>query len=157
MERFALVTIFLAMVALYFFNVLMREFGGTLASDFSWIQEAVGTLNVYLVFLASGLALERGRQVGIHTWRDRIGTRTRLPIRKIIDAVSLVFSLYIAWLAWGMTQFVMMTGERTPNLDIPVTWTYVAPIIGFLLLALRYLLSLFGVIDRFTPQTSEDL
>ena len=121
-ERTVVVAIFLIMVALYFVNVVVRATGSNLASDIAWIEEAVRTMNLYLVFLAIGLALEYGRHVAVDTWRDDLATRLGIPLRRIIDALGLVFSLYVA------------------------------PMIGFALLALRYLLSLLGVIDRFKPQ-----
>ena len=40
-ERSFLVTLFLAMVVLFFGNVIAREIGGTFASKFAWIEEAV--------------------------------------------------------------------------------------------------------------------
>ena len=48
-----------------------------MASSFVWIEEAVRIMNLFLVFLAIGLALEYGRHVGIHTWRERIIRRHR--------------------------------------------------------------------------------
>ncbi|MBP1849674.1 TRAP transporter small permease [Rhizobium halophytocola] len=149
-ERTVIVSVFLAMVALYFANVLLREFGGTLASDFAWIDAAVGVLNLYLVFLTAGLALERGRQVGINTWRDRIAARTRLPLRLIINITGFLFSLHLTWLGWQMCRFVLRLHQTNPSLNISTAWIYAAPTIGFGLLALRFLLSATGRIDRFS-------
>lgn len=155
-ERFAVVAIFLAMVALYFVNVAVRELASAYASNFAWVEEAVRLLNLFMVFLALGLALEYGRHVGVHTWRDRIAARTGLPLKRLIDFVGLVFSLYLVWLGVRMALFVLSTGQRSPTLNIPIGWIYLAPAIGFGLLALRYLLSLFGRIDRFSVQTGEE-
>lgn len=151
-ERVTVVTIFLVMIALYFINVLSRQVGGTFATNFAWVEETVRLLSLFLVFLALGLALERGRHVGVYSWRDRIAARLHLPLRKIIDVISLVFSLYLAWLGYTMTAFVYSTGQISPTLNVPIFWIYLAPAIGFLLLGLRYGLSLFGVIDRFAGQ-----
>ena len=155
-ERASVVVIFLAMVVLYFINVVSRQVGGTFASNFAWVEEAVRLMCLFLVFLAVGLALERGRHVGVHTWRDGIVARTGIPVRKIIDVVGLVFSLYLAWLGFEMTAFVYGMGQKSPTLNLPIFWIYLAPAIGFALMALRYLLSLFGVIDRFTEQAAEE-
>lgn len=155
-ERALIVTIFLVMVALYFINVVARQFGGSFASDLAWIEEGVRTLNLFLVFLAIGLALEYGRHVGVHTWRDRIAGATGLPVRKLIDAIGFLFSLYLLWLGWRMTAFVYSMGQKSATLDIPIFWIYLAPAIGFGLLALRYFLSLIGVIDRFSNEAAED-
>ncbi|QDL94558.1 TRAP transporter small permease (plasmid) [Paroceanicella profunda] len=155
-ERSALVAIFLTMVGLFALNVAARQWGGDLATDLAWIDEAVRILNLFLVFLAAGLALERGRHVSVHTWRDRLAARTRLPLRRVIDALGLVFSLYVAWLGLKMTLFVFATGQRSPTLGLAMGWIYVAPTAGFALLALRYGLNLAGVTDRYATQAAAE-
>lgn len=154
-ERWALVLIFLTMVALYFVNVVVRSIGSPLASDLAWIEEAVRLMNLFLVFLAIGLALERGRHVAVDTWRSRIAKATKLPVERIIDLVGLVFSLYLVWLAFRMASFVFTTGQRSPTLGIRMGWIYVAPMVGFALLGLRYFLSLIGAIDRHSPEARD--
>lgn len=155
-ERVFLVTLFLSMVALFSLNVLAREIGGTFASQLAWVEEAVRLMNVFLVFGALGLALERGKHVGIDTLREALPNTARATIRRIIDAAGCMFSLYMAYLAWKLVVFVLGTGQRSPTLDIPIGWIYTAPIIGFGLLALRYALSFFSIIDRFT-KTDDDM
>ncbi len=155
-ERIFLVTVFLLMVVLFFLNVVAREAGGTYASDFAWIEEAVRLMNIFLVFGALGLALERGRHVGIDTLRNALPERLRRLVLKLIDAVGLAFALYLTVLAWRMVVFVLGTGQRSATLDIPMGWLYVAPLGGFALLALRHGLSLFGLIDRFSETDDAD-
>lgn len=156
-ERTFLVTLFLAMVVLFFGNVVAREIGGSFASKFAWIEEAVRFMNVFLVFIALGLALEKGRHVAIDTLRDRLPKHLRWGLLKGIDATGFVFSIYLTWLGIGLVQFVLMTGQRSPTLDIPMGWVYCAPVIGFGLLGLRFGLSFLGVIDRFnTPDISTE-
>ena len=156
LERSLLVALFLTMVGLYFTNVVVRASGSSLASDLAWIEEAVRLMNVYLVFLAMGLALEYGRHVAVDTWRARIARALKLPLSRIIDAAGLVFALYLAWLGLKMAGFVFSTGQRSPTLGLPMGWLYVAPTIGFALLALRYLLSLTGTIDRYSKTETSD-
>ncbi|WP_055661480.1 TRAP transporter small permease [Roseibium aggregatum] len=154
-ERTAVVVVFLTMVLLFCLNVLARQIGGTFASQFAWVEEAVRLMSLFLTFLAVGLALDRGRHAGIHTWRDGIAEATGLPLRRIIDAVGLLFCLYLIWLSYQMTAFVFGTGQRSPTLNIPVFWIYLAPTIGFALMGLRFALSFLGLIDRFSGQTRE--
>lgn len=149
LERYFLVTVFLAMVVLFAVNVIGRVIGGSISSQLTWIEEAVRLLNVFLVFSALGLALERGRHVGIDTLRRQLPKLPQQIICRVIDAVGLMTCIYLAWLAVELSQFVLQTGQRSPTLDVPMGWIYAAPVLGFSLLALRYTLSLFGVIDRF--------
>lgn len=141
--------IFLTMVVLFFGNVVAREIGGTFASRFAWIEEAVRFMNVFLVFIALGITLEQGRHVGIDTLRDRLPDGIRNVLLKVIDATGFFFSIYLCWLGIQLVTFVLNTGQRSPTLDIPIGWVYLAPVVGFGLLALRFALSFFGVIDRF--------
>lgn len=142
--------IFLTMAALFFFNVVAREIGGAFASQFAWIEEAVRLMNTFLVFLGLGLALERGRHVGIDTLRDSLPGKFRRPLLKLIDAIGFAFSIYLALLGYRLAEFVLQTGQRSPTLNIPVGYVYLAPILGFALLGLRFALSFFGAIDRFS-------
>ena len=103
-----------------------------------------------------GLALERGRHVGIDTFRNALPDRYRWPVLKLTDLCGLCFSLYLAYLGWGLVRFVLASGQRSPTLDLPMGWIYAAPVVGFALLALRFGLSLFGVIDRFAAQPEID-
>lgn len=155
-ERVFLVTLFLSMVALFSLNVLVREFGGTFASQFAWVEEAVRLMNLFLVFGALGLALERGRHVGINTLREMLPKTIRNSVRKIIDAVGCLFSAYMAYLAWKLVIFVLGTGQKSPTLDIPMGWIYAAPVIGFGLLSLRYFLSFISAINRFNSMNGND-
>ena len=154
-ERSALVLIFLTMVGLYFVNVVVRASGSPLATSLGWIEEAVRLMNLYLVFLAIGYALEIGRHVAVDTWRDRIAAASGLPVRRIIDAVGFLFALYVVWLSWKMTLFVFGSGQKSPTLGLQMGWIYVAPMVGFGSLALRYLLSFLGLIER-TPSREPD-
>lgn len=148
-ERVVLVSLFLSMVILFNINVLAREFSGTFASQLAWIEEAVRLMNIFLVFCALGLALERGRHVGIDTLRESLPRVARNTIRKIVDAAGFIFSLYMCYLAWKLVVFVLGTGQRSPTLDIPMGWIYLAPVFGFALLGLRYALSFLSIINRF--------
>ncbi|SFJ11965.1 TRAP transporter small permease [Celeribacter neptunius] len=148
-ERTVLIALFLFMVFLYTGSVVTREIGGTFASRFAWIEEAVRIMNLFLVFLALGLALERGKHVGITNLRDRLPAPIISLLLKIIDLVGLGMSLYVAWLALDLVQFVLKTGQKSPTLGVPMGYIYLAPVAGFALLGLRYGLSLLGLIDRY--------
>ncbi|WBU62038.1 TRAP transporter small permease [Paracoccus albus] len=149
-ERFVIVALFLGMVALFFANVVIREVFPAYASQMAWSEEAVRRANTVMVFLSLGLTLEAGRHIAVDTFRDRLPSALRMPLLKLIDITGLVFSLYMSWLAWGLSMFVLGTGQRSPTLGVEIGWLYLAPMVGFLLLAMRYALSLTGRLDRFT-------
>lgn len=151
-ERFVVVGLFLGMVVLFFGNVVVRELFPAYASRMAWTEEAVRRANTVMVFLSLGLTLEAGRHIAVETFRDRLPSGLRVPLLKLIDLTGLVFSVYMAWLAWGLANFVLGTGQRSPTLGMEIGWLYLAPMVGFLLLGLRYGLSLTGRLDRFRAE-----
>ncbi len=147
-ERILIISINLIMVGLYTFNVLVREIMPQYSSTFAWIDEATRLLMVWAVFLALGLALERGRQVAVTTLFEKMPDLPRKAVAAIINLTGFIFSCYLVVLGIELVKFVMRTGQLSPTLGLPMYWLYVAPSIGFSLLALRYLLELAGINDR---------
>lgn len=147
-ERFLIISINLLMVGLYTFNVFIREVLPAYSSTFAWIDEATRILMVWAVFLALGLALERGRHVAVTTLFEKLPHGIRKIVSTVINLVGIVFSAYLTWLAILLVQFVSKTGQLSPTLGIPMYWLYVAPAVGFVLLAIRYLLELTGINNR---------
>ncbi len=147
-ERVLIVAILLTMTVLYSFNVMVREIAPQYSGDIAWIDIATRMLMVWNVFLALGLALERGRHVAVTTVFELLPDRIREAVRHLINVTGLSFSLYLAWLGVEMTQFVLRMGQVEPTLGIPMFLVYVAPSLGFLLMALRFGIELMGGADR---------
>lgn len=149
-ERIALALLMLAMVVLYVTGVLVRELAPAYARNVNWIDEAARYMMVWLVFLSLGLALAEGRQIAMTSFLERMNPLARLWLGRIIDLTGLALSLFIAWVGLEMAQTVGRTGQISPTLGVPAALLYYALPAGFLLLAFRYALSLFGLIDRWT-------
>ncbi|WP_320008010.1 TRAP transporter small permease [Maridesulfovibrio sp.] len=149
-ERILIISINLIMVGLYTFNVLVREIMPQYSSTFAWIDEATRLLMVWAVFLALGLALERGRQVAVTTLFEKMPDLPRKAVSILINLTGTVFSCYLVWLGITLVKFVMRTGQLSPTLGLPMYWLYIAPTVGFGLLGIRYLLELLNINNRHT-------
>lgn len=149
-ERVALAILMLVMVALYVGGVLIREITPQFSRNVAWIDEAARYMMVWLVFLSLGLALAEGRQIAMTSFLERMAPTARLWLGRIIDLAGLALSLFIAWVGLEMAQTVGRTGQISPTLGVPAALLYYALPAGFLLLALRYGLSLFGLFDRWS-------
>lgn len=132
----------LLMAFAYALNVAVRELAPTYSASFAWIEEACLFSLAWVVFLALGLALERGRHIAMTSLLARLAPRLRRGLKLAIDLAGIAFSLYIAKLAVDITVFVLRSGQTSPTLDISMAWLYAAMPVGFVLLALRYLLEL---------------
>jgi C4-dicarboxylate transporter, DctQ subunit len=132
----------IVMAFAYALNVAVRSFIPTHAARFAWIEEACLFALAWAVFLALGLALERGRHIAMTSLLQRLVPRLRARIKLLIDVTGVVFSLYIAKLALDITLLVARSGQSSPTLDVSMAWLYAAMPVGFALLALRYALEL---------------
>ena len=155
-EDWLLATIMMAMVALYAGSIAIRALVPAWSRNVAWVDEGTRYLMVWLVFLALGVALQRGRQIAMTSFVDPLPPTARLWIGRTIDLVGLIFCLYITWVGAQMTGIVGATGQRSPTLGISAAWLYAALPVGFFLLAIRYGLSLFGAIDRRAPSNASE-
>lgn len=146
-ERYVTATLMIVMTTLYAFNVLVRLFVPAYASTFAWVDEAARYMMIWVVFLAAGLTLEVGRHVSVDLIRPFLGPTVRGVLFGVIDVVGFVFSLGAAIYAFNLASFVAGTGQISPTLGVPTFVLYVAPCIGFGLMAFRFLLRLTHVRD----------
>ena len=153
-ERYFTGCLLIAMTSLYVLNIFVRAVVPTYASAFAWIDDAARYMMIGVVFLASGIALETGRHVSVNILQQYLPSKILSVLFKAIDVVGLFFSIGMSYLSLNLAVFVAGTGEVSPTLGIPTFVLYVAPCLGFLLLAVRYLLRIFGLRDaRRNPES----
>lgn len=150
LEFFLIASIMLSMVVLYTGAIAVREFFPAQARNVAFVDEAARYLMVWMVFLALGLALAQGKQIAMSAFRDQFPVWISTWLRRLIDLTGLAFSLYVCWIGYEISQLVFASGQRSPTLGISAGFLYTSMPIGFGLLALRYGLSLFGMIDRWS-------
>lgn len=155
-ERYVTAILVILMTALYAFNVLVRLLLPRYASMFAWVDEAARYIMIWVVFLAAGLTLEVGRHVSVDLIHPHLGARASRVLFAIIDVVGFVFSAGAAYFAFNLSVFVAGTGQISPTLGVPTFILYVAPCIGFALVAFRFLMRLTDVRDvRRSPIASD--
>jgi TRAP-type C4-dicarboxylate transport system permease small subunit len=71
-------------------------------------------------------------------------------VRRAIDLVGLLFSLYIVWFGVDITRLVLASGQTSPTLGVSNAVLYLSLPVGFALLSARYGASLLGVGDRWS-------
>jgi TRAP-type C4-dicarboxylate transport system permease small subunit len=149
MERAFLALSMIAMSALFFLNVAVREFSPSLATEFAWIEEATLFALAWLVFVGLGLALERRRHVAMASLIDGMPARPARLVRTAINLTGLAFCLFLTKVSFDLAAFIYRSGQISPTLNISMLSLYAPLPIGFALISLRYLLELLGIGNRF--------
>jgi C4-dicarboxylate transporter DctQ subunit len=80
---------------------------------------------------------------------DRLRDGWSSALHKLINLSGLIFAVLFAKLSFDFALFVLRSGQISPTLGVSMIALYAPLPLGFTLLALRYLLELIGVQDRF--------
>jgi TRAP-type C4-dicarboxylate transport system permease small subunit len=108
-----LVIIFAQVVTRYLFNYTPE-----------WSEELARFLFVWVVFLGSALIMGESGHLAVQFLPDKFkGTALGTVLDIVINACGYVFIGLLLTQGWKMTS--IMTFQRAPGLDIPMSWVYV--------------------------------
>lgn len=108
-----LVIIFAQVVTRYLFNYTPE-----------WSEELARFLFVWVVFLGSALIMGESGHLAVQFLPDKFkGTALGTFLDVVINACGYVFIGLLLTQGWKMTS--IMTFQRAPGLDIPMSWVYV--------------------------------
>ncbi|GAB6110730.1 TRAP transporter small permease [Desulfomicrobium escambiense] len=108
-----LVIIFAQVVTRYLFNYTPE-----------WSEELARFLFVWVVFLGSALIMGESGHLAVQFLPDKFkGTAFGTVLDIVINVCGYVFIGLLLTQGWKMTS--IMTFQRAPGLDIPMSWVYV--------------------------------
>lgn len=89
-----------------------------------WSEELARFLFVWVVFLGSALIMGESGHLAVQFLPDKFkGTTFGTILDVIINLCGYVFIILLLTQGWKMTS--IMTFQRAPGLDIPMSWVYV--------------------------------
>jgi TRAP-type C4-dicarboxylate transport system permease small subunit len=103
-----------------------------------WSEELARFLFVWVVFLGSALIMGESGHLAVQFLPNRFkGTAFGTVLDIIINLCGYIFIILLLTQGWKMTS--IMTFQRAPGLDIPMSWVYVIIPVSCMLMLL-YLL-----------------
>ena len=119
-----LVIIFAQVVTRYLFNYTPE-----------WSEELARFLFVWVVFLGSALIMGESGHLAVQFLPDKFkGTVFGTVLDVVINVCGYVFIGLLLTQGWKMTS--IMTFQRAPGLDIPMSWVYVIITVSCVLMLL---------------------
>ncbi|MCL4801185.1 MAG: TRAP transporter small permease [Burkholderiales bacterium] len=132
-NRWLIVAMMAAMVALVFANVVSRYVFGY---SIIWAEELSQYLMVSIAFVGAGLALRQGRHVAVELLQDAAPSAVRAAIRIAVGAAMLVFMAAVAVLGFQFARFAWSL--ETPVMQIPLGIPYAAVPVGAALFLVHF-------------------
>lgn len=134
LEEFFIIPLMFAMSILIFVQVIMRY---VFQNSLTWSEELARYMFVWLVYFAVSYTARREKHIRIDAAISLYPKAIRPYIEILSEIIVLAFSIFIA--VTGVTVFGKITwsGQLSPAIGIPMQFVYAAPLIGFILTALR--------------------
>lgn len=88
-----------------------------------WSEELARFLFVWVVFLGSALIMGESGHLAVQFLPDRVkGTALGTLLDIIVNVAGYVFIILLMTQGWKMTS--IMTFQRSPGMDLPMSWVY---------------------------------
>ena len=132
-EEIVVVALFVAMVAIIFFQVVMRK----LNSSLSWSEELAKFIMIWLSWIGISIGEKRGEHIKISVLTDRFPPKLQ-HIFNIISEI-IVILICVVTVYYGVSLVGSQWGTRYAGIHISVGWGYLSVVVGCSLMILRSL------------------
>ena len=138
------------MLVIIFAQVVTRYFFGYTPE---WSEELARFLFVWVVFLGSALIMGESGHLAVQFLPDKFkGTKFGTALDIIINLAGYVFIILLLTQGWKMTS--IMTFQRAPGLDIPMSWVYAVIPFSCVLMLLYLLKDTLRIVKNFSKRAS---
>jgi C4-dicarboxylate transporter DctQ subunit len=123
MEEWTLVFVLLTLALLTFVQVVCRY---VLNFSFTWMEELSRYLGVFVTFLGAALGVKYGVHFSMDLVYERVtNDRVRHGLRVIVNILSGLLMLVVAWYGWEQTAKLYRFDALTSALQLPKFWFYI--------------------------------
>lgn len=113
---------------------------------FSWTEELMRYLMIWLMMLGSVAAIYRVEHMGVETLEAMVAPRYGALVRSALYSVGAIFCLVVLIYGWPLA--LRNAGQVAPASGIPMIYPYMALPVGAVLLLIQIGLSWFGGWDE---------
>ena len=133
-EACFIVPLMFLMSIIIFMQVVMRY---VFHSSLTWSEELARYLFVWLVYFSVAYTAKRQAHIRIDAAIYLYPKALRPWIEILSEIIVLIFSIFIAITSVTVFQKISASGQISPALHIPMQFVYAAPLVGFVLTAIR--------------------
>lgn len=153
----ALVVLLVSMMGMCTMNVVLRYLikGVSFLRPFSWVNEMMQVLAIWVVFLAAGLGVRQDAHVSLESLTEKyLPAKASRILRKAAQVI--VIAALVLLIVIGIQQTIKMRTSYLQNLPISNAWFYAAIPVGCAYLLYEYVLILVFGKNPFAPASGDD-
>ena len=134
LEEFFIIPLMFAMSIIIFIQVIMRY---VFQNSLTWSEELARYMFVWLVYFAGSFTARREKHIRIDAAINLYPKKIRPYIEILSEIIVLAFSIFIAITGVTVFQKITWSGQISPANGLPMQFVYAAPLVGFVLTAIR--------------------
>ena len=151
-RAFVLVALLVSMMGMCTMNVVLRYLikGVSFLRPFSWVNEMMQMLAIWVVFLAAGLGVRQNAHVSLESFTEKyLPAKAAKILRKVAQVI--VIATLMLLIVIGIQQTIKMRTSFLQNMPISNAWFYAAIPVGCAYLLYEYVLILVFGKNPFAP------
>lgn len=134
LEEFFIIPLMFLMSVIIGLQVIMRY---VFQNSLVWSEELSRYMFIWLIYFAVSYTARREKHIRIDAAINLYPKKLRPYIEILSELIVLGFSVFIAVTAVTVFQKITWSGQLSPAMRIPMQYVYAAPLIGFVLTAIR--------------------
>jgi len=135
-EEIVLVILMACMSVIIGVQVFMRY---VMKSSLSWSEEIARYMFIWLIYIGISYGVKTDRHINVDAVRRILPKKVNAIVSAISDIIFLIFSILLVVEGLKVTTKIFASGQRTPALQIPMGYIYMAVPLGFTLVTIRLL------------------
>lgn len=136
LENTLVTTALFAMVVTVFLQVFFRY---VVKASLPFSEELARYLMVWVVYIGASIGAKEGAHIGVEAIVNLFPTSLKKIIVIITGILSVIFCILIIWLGFKVVFYVMQSGQRSPSMEIPMFYAYLAVPVGGILMGIRFI------------------
>lgn len=145
-EPLIVTIIFFAMLTLVSTQVVLRFI---FESGFAWGEELSRYMYVWLVFCCLSYVVRNNKQISVAFARNMINPKAQKVIVLIVDIIFFAFIIILLRSSIGIVMTTAKFGDKGMTLPVTLNVMYVAGIVGYSLMLIRFIQVFIWKIKRF--------
>lgn len=135
---------------LTFLQVVMRY---VMKDPLSWSEELSRYLNTWMIYIAVSYGVKKSAHIKVDVLLGIFPKALRKYVLMLADLIVITISLFIVVTGTQNAMKILSLGQKSPAMGIEMGYIYLAPVVGFVLTAIRAFQDL---LKKVKPQKFEE-
>lgn len=135
-EETAITILLGTMIAVVFLQIIFRFI---IKGSLPWSEELARYLMVWAVFIGASIGAKEGAHIGVEAFISMLPPKLKRFSIFLAGGFSILFCIIVAVLSFIVVNFLMISGQRSPAMEIPIFWAYLAISVGSVLMGIRFI------------------